>query len=212
MDAVVFDMDGVLVNSEDYWIELERERVLPEVLPDDDVPVEELTGIFYEELYGLLEERYDVAVSYEEFVAIYECAADDIYGERVDLTPGLGELVAELRDRGVPVGMATASPPDWYETVLDRFDLPFDATLGVAEVDGPGKPDPAVYRAIAAELGVDPESMLVIEDSRHGTVAAARAGATVVAFGVGAAEPARENADMVAESPEEVTAIVRDRV
>lgn len=212
MDAVTFDMDGVLVNSEDYWIELERERVIPEALPDADVSTEELTGIFYEELYGVLDSKYDVAVDYDEFVAIYEGAAEDIYSEKVSLTPGTRDLIAELRERGVPVAMVTASPPDWYATVLDRFDLTFDVTLSVDEIDGPGKPDPGIYEAAAAELGVDPESMLAIEDSHHGTTAAGRSGATVLAFAVGAAEAAIDNADLVAETPEELAEIVRSQV
>ncbi|MFB6075419.1 MAG: HAD family hydrolase [Haloarculaceae archaeon] len=211
MDAVAFDMDGVLVNSEDYWIELERERILPEVVPGEEVPTEEFTGIFYEELYDVLDAKYDVAVSYDRFTALYEGAAEDIYGEEVTLTRGTRELIAELRERGVPVAMVTASPPDWYETVLERFELPFDETLSVAEIDGPGKPDPAVYEAAADRLGVAPEDLLAIEDSHHGTTAAARAGATVVAFGVGAAQVATGNADLVAETPEELAEIIRER-
>lgn len=211
MDAVCFDMDGVLVNSEDYWIELEREEILPTAVPDEEVPVEEVMGIFYEEQYGILDEKYDVAVDYDEFVALYDGAADEIYGERVELTPGVRDLIEELRAAGVPAAMVTASPPAWYEIVLERFDLAdlFDVVVSSADLDGPGKPEPAIYERAAAELGVDPEDTLAVEDSHHGTTAAHRAGMTVLSFGVGDAEGATENADLVAETPEEMAEIVR---
>jgi len=211
MDAVCFDMDGVLVDSEDYWIELEREHVLPTVVPDEDVPIEEVTGIFYEELYDILAAKYDVAVSYEEFVSLYDGAAEEIYGENVDLTPGVRDLIEELRAAGVPVAMVTASPPEWYRIVLDRFDLAdlFDTVVSAADLNGPGKPEPAIYERAAGELDVDPADALAVEDSHHGTTAAMRAGMTVVSFGVGAAEGDDERADLLADSPEELVEIVR---
>ncbi|QGA84197.1 HAD family phosphatase [Halomicrobium sp. LC1Hm] len=214
MDAACFDMDGVLVNSEDYWIELEREEILPTAVPDQEVPVEEVTGIFYEEQYDVLDETYDLAVDYEAFVSLYEGAADEIYGEQVELTPGVRALLTELREAGVPVAMVTASPPEWYEIVLERFDLGdlFDTVVSAADLDGPGKPEPTIYERAAAELGVDPATALAVEDSHHGTTAAHRAGMTVVSFGVGAAEGATENADLVAETPAEMVEIVRSNV
>lgn len=206
MDAVFFDMDGVLVNSEDFWIELEREEVLPTVVPNDSVPIEEVTGIFYEELYDVLDEKYDVAVDYDEFVSLYDGTAEDIYGEQVELTDGTRELIQELRDAGVPVGMVTASPPEWYDIVLERFDLAdlFDTVVSAADLDGPGKPEPTIYERAAEQLGVDPDRSLAVEDSHHGTTAASRAGMTVVGFGVGEAAGGTENADLVAEMPEEL--------
>lgn len=214
MDAVCFDMDGVLVDSEDYWIELEREEVLPTVCPDDDVPIEEVSGIFYEELYDVLDEKYDVAVEFEEFVSLYDGAADEVYREHVDITPNMRDLIRDLRDRGVPVAMVTASPSDWYSIVLERFDLEglFDAVVCSADLDGPGKPEPAIYERAAAELGVDPEAAVAVEDSLHGTTAAHRAGMTVVGFGVGEAGGGLADADVVAETPAQLREQLQQRV
>ena len=214
MNAVCFDMDGVLVDSEDYWIERHRETILPTAVPDQTVPVEDVTGIFYEEAYDILTEQYGVAIDYEAFVSLHEDAADQIYGEKVQLTPGVRTVLEDLRSAGVPVAMVTSSPPEWYGIVLERFGLGdlFDAVVSASDLDGPGKPEPAIYERAAAELGVDPGETLTVEDSQHGTAAARRAGMTVVSFGVGAAEGATEHADFVAETPGEMSEIVRSQV
>lgn len=214
MDGVCFDMDGVLVDSEDYWMAIERERVLPEALPDEDVGVEELTGVFYRELYDRLAADYDLAVDREAFEAIYESAADEIYGEKVALTPGVPDLLATLRDRGVSVAMVTSSPPAWHDRVLERFDLAdaFDAVVSAAELSGPGKPDPGIYERAARELGVDPATCLAVEDSVQGTRAARRAGMTVIGFGVGEAGADLGEADVVAATPEALREAVLERV
>lgn len=214
MDAVCFDMDGVLVDSEDYWIELEREEVLPTVCPNDEVPIDEVSGIFYEELYGILAEKYDVAVEFEEFVSLYDGAADEVYSERVALTTGMRDLIRELRDQDVPVAMVTASPPDWYGIVLERFGLEgvFDTIVCSADLDGPGKPEPDIYERAAAELGVDPEAAVAVEDSMHGTTSARRAGMTVVGFAVGEAGGGLSDADVVAETPAELRELLLARV
>jgi HAD superfamily hydrolase (TIGR01509 family) len=214
MDAVCFDMDGVLVDSEDYWIELEREEVLPTVCPDDDVPIEEVSGIFYEELYDVLAEKYDVAIDYEKFCSLYDGAAEEVYRERVALTAGMRDLIQELRDRGVVVAMVTASPPDWYGIVLERFDMHglFDAVVSAADLDGPGKPKPDIYERAARELGVDPAQSVTVEDSLHGTTAARRAGMTVVGFAVGEAGGGLDEADVVAETVTELRDQLLSRV
>lgn len=206
MDAVFFDMDGVLVNSEDFWIELEREEILPTAVPNDSVFVEEVMGIFYEEQYDILDEKYDVAIDYDEFISLFDGAADNIYGEQVELTDGTRELIQELRDAGIPVGMVTGSPPEWYQIALDRFDLAdlFDTVVSAADLEGPGKPEPTIYETTAEQLGVDPDRSLAVEDSRHGTTAAHRAGMTVVGYGVGEAGSGFDDADLVAETPAEL--------
>lgn len=177
-------MDGVLVDSEDAWFRRERD-LLPRVVPDADVDLAEITGMNYRDIYDYLAETYEVAVTKAEFLAWYEEAATEIYGSEVSLLPGVRDLVAELRERGVRVALVSSSPVDWIDVVLDRFDLAFDAVVSGDAFDGPGKPDPALYEHAAAQLGVPPESTVAVEDSVHGIDAARRAGTTVVGFRFG---------------------------
>jgi HAD superfamily hydrolase (TIGR01509 family) len=180
--AVCFDMDGVLVDSEDYWHPAERERILPEVLDGEIPDLDEITGMNYREIYDYLDEHYETAVPKAEFVRLYDETARKLYGEQVRLLPGTAALLATLRERGVRTAVVSSSPPAWIETVLARFDLSFDAIHSADEFDGPGKPEPGVYEAAIADLGATPETTVVVEDSANGVRAGALSGATVIAF------------------------------
>ncbi|WP_275673098.1 HAD family hydrolase [Halobaculum magnesiiphilum] len=181
--VVCFDMDGVLVDSEDYWHDAEREEILPRVLADGSrtPDLDEVTGMYYGEIYDYLAEHYEVAVDKDEFMSLYEETAESIYGERVELLDGAGEFVADLRAAGVPVALVSSSPRDWIETVLDRFDLAFDLVAPAEEFDGPGKPEPGLYEAAIRDLGGTVDRAVAIEDSANGVLAAARSGAYTIA-------------------------------
>ncbi len=205
MSAVLFDMDGVIVDSEDYWVELERETILPRVVPDAEVAVAEITGMNYREIYDYLESEYGTAVSREEFLEIFDETAATLYTERVSLLEGFHDLLATLRDRGVAVGLVSSSPHDWIDVVLERFDLEgkFDAVVSAEEIDGAGKPEPDVYEYAAAAIGVPVEECLAVEDSEHGVEAAARAGTTAVAYRIDAHDdPDLSVADVVVDDPD----------
>ncbi|WP_312910867.1 HAD family hydrolase [Natronosalvus caseinilyticus] len=215
MRAVLFDMDGVLVDSEDYWVTLEREELLPQVVPDQDVAVAEITGMNYREIYDYLDAEYETAVSREEFLDLFENAAETLYRDRVALLEGTHDLFDELEERNVPRAIVSSSPHDWIDVVLERFDLEdrFDAVVSAEEIDGPGKPEPDVFEYAAAELGVEPGECVVLEDSEHGIRAAARAGTTCIAYEIDAHDDVDYSpADAVVETPREIREAVLERV
>ncbi|WP_336342600.1 HAD family hydrolase [Halalkalicoccus ordinarius] len=207
MDCVLFDMDGVMVDSEDYWTELQREEILPQTVPGEDVEVEEVTGMNYREIYDYLDEEYGTALTREEFVGIFEDTAEELYGERVSLLEGLHELLEELHERDVRTALVSSSPHDWIDIVLERFDLEgeFDAVVSAEDIDGPGKPEPAIFEHAAGELGVSADRCVAVEDSENGVEAAARAGTTVVAYRIDAhGDIDLSPADAVADDPDEL--------
>ncbi|MCH7660196.1 MAG: HAD family phosphatase [Euryarchaeota archaeon] len=182
MEVVLFDMDGVIVDSEDYWVEREREELLPAVV-EEDVPVSEITGMNYEEIYVFLDSNYTTRVERSEYISRFEEIAHEIYTERAELMPGFRDLLADLAERGVRTAIVSSSPPDWIEVVTERFELEeFDAIVSADHIDGPGKPEPAIYEYAAEELGVTPEDCIVVEDSAHGVESAAAAGAYTIAY------------------------------
>ena len=205
MDALLFDMDGVVVDSEDYWHRAEREALLPRVLAGEPPDLDEITGMPYREIYDYLDANYETTVSKTEFVELYDEAAETIYRERVELLDSFREIREAAREAGVPVGLVSSSPPTWMDYVLDRFDLDFDLALSDDDVEGPGKPEPDIYEAAAERLGVDAADCVAVEDSENGSLAAERAGMVVVGYRVAHnAETDLSACDVVCSGSEEL--------
>jgi HAD superfamily hydrolase (TIGR01509 family) len=207
VDAVLFDMDGVLVDSERFWHAFEDEWVFAEAT--EGTPTrEEITGRNYREIYDYLTETYGTTVSKEEFVARYdEHAMEVVYGDGVELMAGAEELFDDLRDR-VEVAIVSSAPQSWIAVVRERFDLdPLDLVVSAEDIDAPGKPEPHVYEHAAAELGIAPDQCVVVEDSHNGVLAATRAGT----YCIGYRTPDNQGTDLsaadeVVEGPEELRA------
>ncbi|WP_259370040.1 MULTISPECIES: HAD family phosphatase [Halostella] len=205
--AVLFDMDGVIVNSEDFWVELETEEILPAAVEGQEVSEDEITGINYREIYDYLDERYEVSVGREEWLEYYESAAGDIYAEKVDLMPGFRDLLAALHDRGLRVAVVSSSPHEWIGMVTERFgiDGEFDAVISADDVDADSKPEPDVYEHAAREVGVDPADCIAVEDSKNGVKSAKAAGMTAIGYRTETnAEMDLSEADAVADGAEEL--------
>jgi HAD superfamily hydrolase (TIGR01509 family) len=182
MDAVLFDMDGVIVDTEEFWRAREREVILPAAVPNDPPAQDEIRGINYRETYDYLADNYEVALSREAFLDLYESAAEDLY-ETTDLMPGFLDLFADLRSEGVRVAIVSSSPHAWIDRVVERFDLDVDAVVSTEDIDGPGKPEPNVYAAAAAAVDADPTDCVAVEDSPNGVRSATQAGILTVAYG-----------------------------
>ncbi|WP_227132782.1 HAD family hydrolase [Halorubellus salinus] len=213
IDAVIFDMDGVLVESESYWTEEMHDIIDVAYPPAAEVTPADLTGVSIYDQYDTFGADLDMNVTREEYFALYDDVAESIYLERADVTEGAAELVRELQDAGLPVGLATSSFPQWVEWTLSRLDLEdvFDAEVLAPELDEPGKPEPFIYEEAARRLGVAPERCLVIEDSASGIEAAARAGAIVLAYRSPDSDGEQDvsRADAVADGPAELRERVR---
>jgi len=213
-EAVLFDMDGVLVDSERYWVQREREEILPNAVAGAPPRIGDVTGLNYRDIYEYVAENHDIVVDRETFLGTYEDAAAEIYGQQVSLLAGAADLLDDLATAGVPAAIVSSSPHDWIGTVVERFDLgdAFDAVVSAEDLDGPGKPAPDVYEYAAAAVDADPADCLAVEDSEHGVASAATAGATVVGYRSGADDDLDlSTADIVVDDPATLVATVRDR-
>jgi HAD superfamily hydrolase (TIGR01509 family) len=181
IEAVVFDLDGVLIDSEPVW-ERVRRRVVAEHggrwEPDTQ---QRLMGMSTGEWSRYLSADLGVRLSPPEVAQVVVAAMAERYRSHLPLLPGAVDAV--LRMAGWwPVGLASSAPRSLIETVLDTTSLRpvFGAVMSTEEV-ARGKPAPDIYLAVAARLGVPPKACAAVEDSSNGLRAAAAAGCQVIA-------------------------------
>lgn len=207
---VLFDMDGVLVDSETYWHRFEEEWVFETAVADASPANEEVTGMAYHEIYDYLESTYGTTVTKAAFVDRYEERAEALYGGQVALTDGMPELFDRLRADGRGVGIVSSSPRGWIDIVRGRFDLgALDIVVSAEDIDEPGKPAPHIYEHAAGKLGVAPSECVVVEDSQNGIEAAVGSGAYTIAYrSTHNAELDLARADIVVDGPSELTSVL----
>ncbi len=178
MDAFIFDMDGVIVDSEYHWKSLEG-YFLKSLIPGwDRADQGKIIGLSQHDLYALLVSDYGLRQPKEQFQARYFEMARQIYGRKVALIAGFSELLFLLTAHNVPLALASSSPTSWIDIVLDRFDLraAFREVVSADELLGEGKPSPAIYLLTAQRLHADPRKCVVVEDSCNGVLSARSAG------------------------------------
>jgi HAD superfamily hydrolase (TIGR01509 family) len=182
VDAVVFDFDGLLVDTE--WSIYE---MAASTFAEFDI---ELPVPVWATVVGLADEsdwwtrlctENEWTVDREDWWRRYH-AIDRSFRESLPALPGVVELLDDLESAGVPTGIASSSGRDWIEGHLGRLGL-LDRFATVAGVDrtGVGKPAPDVYLLACADLGAEPARSVAVEDSRHGIAAAKAAGMACVA-------------------------------
>ncbi|MFR9731726.1 HAD family hydrolase [Saccharopolyspora sp. MS10] len=181
--AVVFDMDGVLVESEHLWERMWARFAAARGATWTLEQTRQVQGMSAPEWAAFLAAFSGAAESVadtERLVVDDMIAALDA-GE-IELLPGAERMVEEVSARA-PIALASSAPRRVIDAVLDRHALTsgFSATVSSAEVPH-GKPSPDVYLAAARELGPAPADCLAVEDSGNGLRAAAAAGMTVLAI------------------------------
>jgi HAD superfamily hydrolase (TIGR01509 family) len=184
MRAVVFDMDGVIVDSEHAWKELEAAFFQENVPGWTQAHHERIVGMGVEDVYHHLVDEYDLAMGKHEFLGRCDLVAKKIYCERVDIAEGFLDLARGLKHRGIKTAIASSSPERWIRHVLDRFALSplLDTVVSADDVGGKTKPAPDIYLEAAARLELPTVECLAIEDSAIGVLAAKRAGFKVAAY------------------------------
>lgn len=181
MEAVVFDMDGVLIDSEPVWEDVRRSLVARRGgrwQPDSQ---RRLMGMSTGEWSRYLATDLGVDLSPDEVAQTVIAQMADRYRARLPLLPGAVAAVRRMATRW-PLGVASSSPRSLIDTVLGRAGLAgmFAATVSTEEV-ARGKPAPDVYLEAALRLGVEPGRCTAVEDSTNGIRAAHAAGCRVIA-------------------------------
>jgi HAD superfamily hydrolase (TIGR01509 family) len=206
--AVVFDLDGVIVDSEHVWDETREELARERGGRWHRGAQRDMMGMSSTEWSRYMHDTIGLAESPEDISAEVVRRLQARYREHLPLIPGAVEAVRRLGARW-PLGLASSSNREVIDLVLDLAGLgdAFAATVSSEEV-AHGKPAPDVYLEAAARLDVDPRECVAVEDSRNGIRSGKRAGMRVVAIPNRRYPPGEEalaEADAVVASPDELT-------
>ncbi len=206
--AVIFDMDGVLLDTEKllykYWLQAAEELGYP-LLPEHALGLRSLTGKF---ATAYIRDNISPDIDYAKLrQRRRELMNADLAKNGIPPKPGAAELLTMLRKKGLKTAVATATDEPRTRKylaeigILDLFDHICCATM----VEN-GKPMPDVYLFACAELGEDPENCIAVEDSPNGVLSAWRAGCKVAMI-PDLSEPDEETAAMLTYKAESLAAL-----
>jgi len=183
--AVIFDMDGVLINSETFYSEMEQVHFKMLGL---NIPHEEhvtYQGTATDEMWRTIKEKHGVPHSLEELVEMTGSLTIPTFQEmeEIPLMPKIKDLLEVLKDKNIPLALASSSYPEVIDIVLDKSGLRkyFPITVN-SKMVGKSKPAPDIFLLAAKLLGVNPGECIVIEDSTNGIRAARDAGMYCIAY------------------------------
>ena len=179
--AVLFDMDGLLVDTEPLWLETETEVMARLGAPWTPEDQQALLGGSMARTVGYLLARATrpaPAETVERWMT--EGVLARVRAGRVTVRPGIRELLAEVTSVGLPHALVTSSQRVFAEAVLDATGITFPLTVCAEDVTA-GKPDPEPYLLAAKLLDVDPVRCVALEDSPNGVASATAAGCRVLA-------------------------------
>lgn len=182
--AILFDMDGVLLDSEPLFL-----RAINASLKAHGVAgVTErenqdlLIGSTIEQTWSRLKQTRNLSKSISDLILDYEKYVLQIFTNPLSVRPGVHKLISYCTDNQIPIAVASSSQHRWIDIKLKAIGLAnvFDSVMGGDDVVN-GKPDPEVYVKSAEKLGINPEWCIAIEDSPVGIKSAVQSGAFTIA-------------------------------
>ncbi len=206
--CVIFDMDGVIIDSEPLHIRCEKEmfRKFGIAVPDGEHHT--FVGTSDKTLWSHMDSLYGLPVEIGEAIRLTQSLfMEYLSKEPIVPIPGIVELIASLSENGFILALASSSPHEQINFILDRFRIRqhFHTTVSGEDMKA-GKPDPGIFLKAAELAGVDPQDCLVVEDSYNGVTAAKRAGMKCIGFvNPNSGNHDLSQADKIVHSPAEIS-------
>jgi HAD superfamily hydrolase (TIGR01509 family) len=181
--AVIFDLDGVLADSEPWWNEIDAKLLAQYGVTYRGEYHRNVLGVSYTLAVEFYKKAFNLSVSTDELMRRRAEIATDFFANRVGLFPSAKEVLHELRRMNLRLAVATSSVSASARPFLDRHQLtPFFEVIVTGDEIERGKPHPDIYLRAAERLGVAADACLVIEDALSGIAAAKAAKMRVAAI------------------------------
>jgi len=197
MKAVIFDMDGLMIDSERVTFRCCRKALQPMGLDMSEDFYKQMLGRSQTEVLGLYQRNYGEDFPYESYITETFVYLKDYYNAHgVPVKKGLTDLLTALKAHDIKCAVASSSPRERVSDTLTRAGVIafFDAMVCGDEVKR-SKPDPEIFLTACTKLSVSPQDALVLEDSENGILCAHRAGIPVICV-PDMKVPAKEFADL----------------
>lgn len=211
VDAVLFDLDGTLVDSMWMWKEIDIEYLgrFGYTCPPDLQKV--IEGMSFSETAEYFKSRFQIPDSIDEIKQAWIQMSIEKYRSEVPLKPGALRLLQYLEKTGKKAGIATSNGRDMVDAVLESLQIrPYFQVIATACEVAAGKPAPDIYLEVARRLGAEPSRCMVFEDVPAGILAGKRAGMAVCAvedtFSAGMREEKQKLADFYIDDYNELFA------
>lgn len=177
MKAIIFDMDGVLINSQPLHFEAEKRAIAHFGY---NITYEELKfylGWNEEAFWKHVKARYMISATIEELKSVERPMLEELLKKELKPNKNLQELLERLKSKGLKLAVASSAPKKWVIMTLEGLGITkfFDAAVSGEEVKK-SKPAPDIFLAAARQIGIDPKNCAVIEDAPDGITAANAAG------------------------------------
>ncbi|WP_059105297.1 HAD family hydrolase [Shouchella shacheensis] len=182
--AFIFDMDGVIIDSEPLHQEVELDACERFGIPVGKEGLEPYVGMRTRDMWMAVTKEHDAADQLEEILAYAEEEKRKRLEHSEDAAiAGIPELLEDLQQNGYKIGLGSSSPRAFILAVLTKLKIKgcFHVIVSGEEVEN-GKPDPDVYLEVARQLHVDPSNCTVLEDSTNGVAAGHAAGMKTIGF------------------------------
>jgi HAD superfamily hydrolase (TIGR01509 family) len=181
--AVIFDLDGVLADSEPWWNQIDTKLLADHGITYRGEHHQHVLGVSYRIAVEFYKNAFHISASVEELMCRRGEIATEFFANKVGLFPSAKTTLGQLREMKLRLALATSSVGKSVYPFLQRTGIKsfFDVTVTGDEVER-GKPHPDIYLQTAKQLGMAPEACLVIEDALAGVAAAKAANMLVAAI------------------------------
>ena len=184
MEAVIFDMDGVLIDSEPLHFEVDQMVLRKLNIHEGKHYLERFVGYTNPAMWQIIKEEFSIEITIEELIDLQmTMKLSYLEQSNFEAIEGINELLEELQSFKVPIAIASSSPRIFIEAVIKKIHIVqyFHDWISGEEVPK-SKPEPDVFLKVAELLNVNPERCIVIEDSKSGTIAAKSAGMKCIGY------------------------------
>ena len=177
MKAIIFDLDGTLVDSMGYWRSVSRDFMKTKGIDIEDEVQHKMTTMNLDASLRYLKDYYNLEESFEELMRDFSRTVEDFYRNKVETKGGCLEILKYFMDKGIKVVIGTSTAAHFANIVIEKYGIA-KCIDGLYTADSVGhlKAEEKFYTSIAEELGERPEDIFLVDDSSLALRTAKRAG------------------------------------